>query len=437
MISEPNNKINETLHYQKIIIFGENGVGKSSFISCIENFEKDDYEIKTKINEDNSISNDSLNENYLLVEQIKKINIKINEERKVYYYIYEVNIEQIEFIKANLDTLLIQVECIIFMYNNKETFDNIPKLIELIDSLNMPNKIIPIILIYNKFPNNDENNSEEENNEKEIDEIIQDLKKINYNLIHKKISLIEKDDYINALIEIDRSLNQQNTHKNYYDINNIVRFKYPFKSNKNKILDNYNDIKTLQIILLGEPNTGKTTFLNYLDDKVVENTKKNNEINDYRIFANINDIDCLITIIDTIGENSKKTITKEKIRKTHGFLFFFDLTNEDSFNSIGNYIKKIIDIKGSNEIILLGNKVDDNRNRKVKKKDVIEYAKNNKIKYYECSCKIGINIYEILNEISFISFENENKGQDINYRDNNENLLLNNNKSSCCSCLIF
>ena len=441
MKSEPINKVNETEHYQKIIIFGENGVGKSSFISCLENYEKDDYEIKTKT--DNNISNDSLNENpnSLLVEQIKKINIAINEDRKVYYYIYEVNIEGFDFIKENLDTLLVQVECIIFMYNNKETFDNIPKFIETIDSLNIQNRNIPMILVYNKFPNNDENNLEEEkNNEKEIDQIIQEISKEKLDLIHKKISLIEKYDYQNVFLEIDRKFNPENKHKNYNDVNNKVKFKYPFKKYKNKTLDNYNDIKTLEIILLGEPNTGKTTFLNYLDDKMIEDMKPNSEINDYQIFANICDMDCRIKIIDTIGEKSKKTLTNEIIQKTDGFLLFIDLTNEDSFKVIDNYIRKIKSINGSNEIILLGNKIDDNEKRVVKKKDVIEYGEKNQIKYYECSCKFGINIYEILNEICLMSFnKNENIDKVIYDKNTNINHHSQNSEHSCCNlnCLIM
>lgn len=441
MKSEPINKVNETEHYQKIIIFGENGVGKSSFISCLENYEKDDYEIKTKT--DNNISNDSLNENpnSLLVEQIKKINIAINEDRKVYYYIYEVNIEGFDFIKENLDTLLVQVECIIFMYNNKETFDNIPKFIETIDSLNIQNRNIPMILVYNKFPNNDENNLEEEkNNEKEIDQIIQEISKEKLDLIHKKISLIEKYDYQNVFLEIDRKFNPENKHKNYNDVNNKVKFKYPFKKYKNKTLDNYNDIKTLEIILLGESNTGKTTFLNYLDDKMIEDMKPNSEINDYQIFANICDMDCRIKIIDTIGEKSKKTLTNEIIQKTDGFLLFFDLTNEDSFKVIDNYIRKIKSINGSNEIILLGNKIDDNEKRVVKKKDVIEYGEKNQIKYYECSCKFGINIYEILNEICLMSFnKNENIDKVIYDKNTNINHYFQNSEHSCCNlnCLIM
>jgi small GTP-binding protein len=441
MKSEPINKVNETEHYQKIIIFGENGVGKSSFISCLENYEKDDYEIKTKT--DNNISNDSLNENpnSLLVEQIKKINIAINEDRKVYYYIYEVNIEGFDFIKENLDTLLVQVECIIFMYNNKETFDNIPKFIETIDSLNIQNRNIPMILVYNKFPNNDENNLEEEkNNEKEIDQIIQEISKEKLDLIHKKISLIEKYDYQNVFLEIDRKFNPENKHKNYNDVNNKVKFKYPFKKYKNKTLDNYNDIKTLEIILLGEPNTGKTTFLNYLDDKMIEDMKPNSEINDYQIFANICDMDCRIKIIDTIGEKSKKTLTNEIIQKTDGFLLFIDLTNEDSFKVIDNYIRKIKSINGSNEIILLGNKIDDNEKRVVKKKDVIEYGEKNQIKYYECSCKFGINIYEILNEICLMSFnKNENIDKVIYDKNTNINHYFQNSEHSCCNlnCLMM
>ena len=441
MKSEPINKVNETEHYQKIIIFGENGVGKSSFISCLENYEKDDYEIKTKT--DNNISNDSLNENpnSLLVEQIKKINIAINEDRKVYYYIYEVNIEGFDFIKENLDTLLVQVECIIFMYNNKETFDNIPKFIETIDSLNIQNRNIPMILVYNKFPNNDENNCEEEkNNEKEIDQIIQEISKEKLDLIHKKISLIEKYDYQNVFLEIDRKFNPENKHKNYNDVNNKVKFKYPFKKYKNKTLDNYNDIKTLEIILLGESNTGKTTFLNYLDDKMIEDMKPNSEINDYQIFANICDMDCRIKIIDTIGEKSKKTLTNEIIQKTDGFLLFIDLTNEDSFKVIDNYIRKIKSINGSNEIILLGNKIDDNEKRVVKKKDVIEYGEKNQIKYYECSCKFGINIYEILNEICLMSFnKNENIDKVIYDKNTNINHYFQNSEHSCCNlnCLIM
>ena len=441
MKSEPINKVNETEHYQKIIIFGENGVGKSSFISCLENYEKDDYEIKTKT--DNNISNDSLNENpnSLLVEQIKKINIAINEDRKVYYYIYEVNIEGFDFIKENLDTLLVQVECIIFMYNNKETFDNIPKFIETIDSLNIQNRNIPMILVYNKFPNNDENNLEEEkNNEKEIDQIIQEISKEKLDLIHKKISLIEKYDYQNVFLEIDRKFNPENKHKNYNDVNNKVKFKYPFKKYKNKTLDNYNDIKTLEIILLGESNTGKTTFLNYLDDKMIEDMKPNSEINDYQIFANICDMDCRIKIIDTIGEKSKKTLTNEIIQKTDGFLLFFDLTNEDSFKVIDNYIRKIKSINGSNEIILLGNKIDDNEKRVVKKKDVIEYGEKNQIKYYECSCKFGINIYEILNEICLMSFnKNENIDKVIYDKNTNINHYFQNSEHSWCNlnCLIM
>lgn len=174
MISKSNNnqKI-ENVHFQKIVIFGENGVGKSSFISLIENFENDNYRLKNA--KDDKIKNDLFSEdpngNIPLVETIKKINVKINESKTIHYNLYEVNTDAFDLIKMNLDTLLFQVECIIFMYNNKETFNNIPKFINSIYSLKMQNINIPIFIVQNKFQNIEKGQI----NEKEVDKIIKKI----------------------------------------------------------------------------------------------------------------------------------------------------------------------------------------------------------------------------------------------------------------------
>ena len=174
-------KQSDTIHYQKIIIFGEKGVGISNFISYMENFDKDE-EINS-IRKDSSNLEESSDNNNSLVEQIKKISFNINEDRKVYYYIYEVNIDTFDYIKINLDTLLVQTECIIMMYNNKDSFENLPNLIETIESLFSQNKYknCPIFVVQNKMKDNSDNNNpsdkEEENEEKEIDNIIEDIKR--------------------------------------------------------------------------------------------------------------------------------------------------------------------------------------------------------------------------------------------------------------------
>ena len=413
-----NNQKIENVHFQKIVIFGENGVGKSSFISLIENFENDNYRLKNA--KDDKIKNDLFSEdpngNIPLVETIKKINVKINESKTIHYNLYEVNTDAFDLIKMNLDTLLFQVECIIFMYNNKETFNNIPKFINSIYSLKMQNINIPIFIVQNKFQNIEKGQI----NEKEVDKIIKKNIKENIkeeeqpNLIYKKISLIEKKDYLELFSDIYRNLKEQEEETN--NVFNLVKFKYGFNYYKNIILDDYNNLNIIRIILLGESSTGKTTFINYLN-KFTLVKQDNREENDYLISANIKNKECIIKITDTLGAKSKNNISKT----FDGFLLFFDLTNKESFIAIDNYIKIINSYDESSAIILLGNKVDDNKNRHVKKQEVMEFVEKRGIKYYECSCKFGINIYEILNEISFMSFNKKgNKIEDTNIIDSKD-----------------
>ena len=69
---EINNK--DMIHYQKIHIFGEPGVGKTSLISFLENYENDNFVIEEQNELRNSFqSRDSNISESSLVEQIKKI----------------------------------------------------------------------------------------------------------------------------------------------------------------------------------------------------------------------------------------------------------------------------------------------------------------------------------------------------------------------------
>jgi GTPase SAR1 family protein len=144
-------KNKDMIHYQKINIFGEPGVGKSSFISYLENYEDDNYVIE----EQNKLqkSCQSINSNIAessLVEQIKKIKIEINEDRNLYLNVYETNIDRFDPIKMNLETLLFQTECIIIMWdNNVKTFGNIIDLINTIkNSLkNIKDRNVPFFLL--------------------------------------------------------------------------------------------------------------------------------------------------------------------------------------------------------------------------------------------------------------------------------------------------
>ena len=251
---------------------------------------------------------------------------------------------------------------------------------------------------------------------------------------------MEKDDYPTLILEIDRKLfNPDN--KNNNDIVNIIKFKYPFKKYKNELMDNYYDVNSMTIVLLGDFKTGKTSFLNYLDEKIedvksIDISNSNSNTNEYKIFGKICNEEVSINIIDPEGEKPLDNIKDNLLQKADGFLLFFDLLNEGSFKSIDNYLEKIKSINGSKEIILLGNKVDDNENRKIKKGEIKEYIESKNIKYYECSCKYGINIYEILNEISFMSFNKYEINNEINIKIKNINRVERDKNGNNCKCLL-
>ena len=135
-------------HFIKMNIFGDSGVGKSTFISFLEDFKNENFEI---MNKSNSSFDDSIEISENLVEQIKKIEVPIYDDRNIYFLIYETNLNYFDTIKANLDTLLVQTECIIIMWDssNSNTFQNIPNCIKAIISMIKENKLgnINIFLI--------------------------------------------------------------------------------------------------------------------------------------------------------------------------------------------------------------------------------------------------------------------------------------------------
>ena len=431
MESNPENiPKSDEIHFKKINIFGDSGVGKSSLIYCMENYDNDNFQFKI---ESNRGSKEIDEYSSLIVEQVKKITYNINENRKVYFNIYETNLNRYDTIKMNLDTLLQQTECIIIMWDNSdtETFDNIPKLVSTIDSSIKDNKIrdVPIILVQNKM-DLDLNESRVSKPGVEIEKSIKEMKEKYKNVIHQKISLLN-NDYPNLLLEIDRQLNNQEN-KNYNDLINLVKYKYPFNKNKRMRFNNYKG-KPMNIILLGDTCTGKTSFLYYLDQLSTDNIKSTVGIEDYNIFADIYNEKVRIVIKDTAGQERFNSLTNDILKSAHGFLIFFDVTKRESFNMINKYITKIKDTSDSSGIILMGNKIDDDK-RVIYKKEAKSFAEENDIKYFECSCKYGINIFEALNEIIFMSFQTYkkinnklNESINLNKQDDNKGDIL-----SCC-----
>ena len=420
----------DKIHYQKINIFGDEGVGKTSLISYLENFES--FELKEDSMSNNSRRSSIVN-NSPIVEMIKKIDVKY-QDFDLHLNICETNTNRYNPIQMNLDTLLVQTELILIMWDKSDlnTFDNAYKLVEAIESGIKNNQFInvSIILIQNKTDGRD---SRASRSDEEILKKIETLKKEYSNISDKQMSLLNKneDEYLELLLDIKRkSVGNDNNINN--DIIDIVKFKYPL--NKKKQSDS--NYKTIYITLLGSAATGKTSFIRKLEDKTIDNVPPTLEAGiSFQILSEIYKEKIKIILLDTAGQEKYRSLAQTSYKKADGFLIFFDVTNKDSFNEVNYYFDEIKNNKDTKAIILIGNKIDDNEKRTISKQKAKEKAEEKGIKYFEISCLYGLNVLEILNEIVLISYksnklknENNQKDNDNNYNKNNSNNNNNANK---------
>ena len=112
----------------------------------------------------------------------------------------------------------------------------------------------------------------------------------------------------------------------------------------------------INIVLLEDSYTGKTSFLYYLEDKPIDNVISTLVISHYKILVEVCDENAKINIMNTAEQERYYSLSNDLSKKTHGFLLFFDITNKATFDSLNKYIEVIRSYSESNKIILMGNK---------------------------------------------------------------------------------
>ena len=80
--------------------------------------------------------------------------VPINEDNDIHFLLYETILNHFDTIKANLDTLLVQTECIIIMWDksHSNSFEKIPDLVNIIISMIKEHSIgtIDIFIVQSK-----------------------------------------------------------------------------------------------------------------------------------------------------------------------------------------------------------------------------------------------------------------------------------------------
>ena len=216
----------------------------------------------------------------------------------------------------------------------------------------------------------------------------------------------------------------QNLDLSSFNFENAINMDYMFNSchelknnnifsfNKNLIDKNYFANKSIYIknkskknisiklMVLGERNIGKTALIErYIDGSylilnnypiILDFKTKNLEING-------NDINIFIYYPSSDNYNS---IIESFYKNMDGFLVGFDLTDNNSIDSISYYIYNIEQFRNKNfplNLVLFGSKCDNLENIKIKEKDIVKLKEKYKAKYFNTSAKYDTNVKNLFN----------------------------------------
>ena len=198
-------------------------------------------------------------------------------------------------------------------------------------------------------------------------------------------------------------------------------------------MDENSDI-TLKLLIVGGSGVGKTNFLNmFLNNKFNQNYFSSTGIDLQNKIMNIKNKKVRIQIWDTAGQEKYKSITKNLFLKVMGALVLYDITNEESFTKLKEWVELIKEECVRHiKILIIGNKSDLESQRAIDKEDAMKYANEEKVQYIECSSKTGENVEKAIIVLSEKILESTEISMDSSLMLDSTLLSSKINKRKCC-----
>ena len=180
----------------------------------------------------------------------------------------------------------------------------------------------------------------------------------------------------------------------------------------------------LKLVMIGDSGVGKTNILSrYINNEFSSITKATVGVEFFSTLIKKNNKLIKLQIWDTAGQERYKSITSAYYKGAKGAFVVYDITKMKTFKNLDKWITEL-KANGNEDIyiILIGNKLDLEKNREVMTNDVKRKAEELKVGYFETSALDGSNIEHAFDVIV------EEMSKKIPVEDINAKKVINNNK---------
>ena len=198
----------------------------------------------------------------------------------------------------------------------------------------------------------------------------------------------------------------------------------------------------IKLIIVGDSGVGKTNLITrFASDKFNQNSKATIGVEFIYKTLKINNEIFKIEIWDTAGQERYKSITSAYYKGAKGAIVVYDITSEQSFRNIEIWIHEVKGKALNNlQIMIIGNKTDLYKERKISKEQGIQKAKTLNLNLFEASALDKTNVNEAFNcllkeiylNIKNISRNNEANNEGENFGKNGIEINIENKKKKKC-----
>jgi Ras-related protein Rab-6A len=155
-------------------------------------------------------------------------------------------------------------------------------------------------------------------------------------------------------------------------------------------------ISRQKIILTGDVAVGKTSIINtLLGNKFTEEYEPSIGVDFFSKTMNYKGKQIKLQIWDSAGQEKFRSLIPNYIRGASLIFLVYDITNQQSFTHLPDWIKFINNIENTN-IVIVGNKIDLDNKRVITFEEGKKFAEENNYEIYEVSAKEGTGLFDML-----------------------------------------